>query len=112
MGGVSKMTHPLFLVYELTSLRVNKLFVVIMICGIRVIRFRSLQQCGVISFEIRSLKKGHTESRRGRRVIKYKAMIGNRDAWSQADCLAIETSHGVTEGTEVKADNLTEVPKA
>ena len=26
------------LVYELTSLRVNKLFVVIMICGIRVIR--------------------------------------------------------------------------
>jgi len=38
MGGVSKMTHPLFLVYELTSLRVNKLFVVIMICGIRVIR--------------------------------------------------------------------------
>ena len=88
---MSKLTHPFFLVYELTSLRVNKLFVVIMICGIRVIRFRSLQQCGVISFEIRSLKKGRTEQRRTRRfyitaIVRQRGSVG---AWRNRGYLRV-----------------------
>ena len=39
----------------------------------------------------------------GRRIIKYKAMIGNRGAWNQEGCLAIGTAHGVTERTEINA---------
>ena len=34
-----------------------------------------LQQFGVIPFEIRTLKKPHTEKRRTRRIIKYKAIV-------------------------------------
>ena len=50
-----------------------------------------LQQCGVISFEIRSLKKGHTEQRRTRRfyitvIVRQRGSVG---AWRNRGYLRV-----------------------
>ena len=42
--------------------------------GINDEKKEGLQQFGVIPFEIRTLKKPHTEKRRTRRIVYYKAI--------------------------------------
>ena len=49
------------------------------------------QQCGVISFEIRTLKKGHTEQRRTRRfyiaeIVRHRGTVG---AWRNRGYLRV-----------------------
>ena len=51
-----------------------------------------LQQFGVIPFEIRTLKKPHTEKRRTRRIVYYKAICWHRGtvgAWRHRGYLRV-----------------------